>query len=342
MGQYFGIRGCCHSNRSRVEPDSTTTSIHKKAPAQASDFDDNGRTITHKKAYDQAWTRKKAQAWIQSDSGTKDKSQTGDKSNNSIFKSLALDDRWQTNDASATVENVTPSESPCDEIDGDHKLSRKGMNQDQNDQAQSDHTHHHENEVRSVIGAPDDFENFIRHVIVPKFEQQRLYNYQKQFAVLLLATDKDLRNISQMKFCPHDPPIINNGNLSMPDNEKEYHNYIVARPRNDNHHAEKEIFEHLDQLWNGFMRHNHGIPPKCFILYSWNFSCTKCTQLIIDSFNKPQYKSVSVIVAATAYWDKEEHEIRHQNEAKMEQERFHFSCHRGITLPNHTINDSGS
>ena len=71
MGQCFGSRGCCRSNRSRIEPaaDSIVTSPHKKAPAQAwtrseSDFDDIGTTITHKKAYDQAWTSKKAQACI--------------------------------------------------------------------------------------------------------------------------------------------------------------------------------------------------------------------------------------------------------------------------------------
>ena len=34
-------------------------------------------------------------------------------------------------------------------------------NQDQNDEAQFD-THHHENEVRSVTGSPNDFDDFIR------------------------------------------------------------------------------------------------------------------------------------------------------------------------------------
>ena len=184
--------------------------------------------------------------------------------------------------------------------------------QDQNDQAQHGHSCDHENEVRNVIDVTNDheFESFIRKVIVPKFEQQRC-NDQKQFAVLILATNEDLRHIGQMKFHPHDPPITNNYKLSMPDNAKDYHNNIVARPKNNKYHAEKEIFKHLDKLWDGFMRHNNWIPPKCFILYSWNFPCTKCTQMIINSFNKPLYKSVSVIVAATAFWDKEDHEVRH-------------------------------
>ena len=136
-----------------------------------------------------------------------------------------------------------------------------------------------------------------------------------------------------MKFHPHDPPITNNSKLSMPD---DYHNYIVARPLNDSHHAEEVILENLNQLWKGFMSHNHGIPPKCLILYSWNFPCTRCTDLIIRSFNKPPYKSVSVIVAATAYWEKELHETRHQNEAKMKGEHFCVSeYYRGIKLPEH-------
>lgn len=313
MGQCFGR--CCHSNR--VRPNRSDSLI--------------------------TLTSKKAQGWIQSDSDDHQKDENGDETNTL--------DNWQTiyNDATTAVENVKTLESPCDEFNGELEdneeasTARKGINQDQNDESQSDHKHHHENKVRSMIGAPNDFDNFIRHVIVPKFEKQRLYGRQNQFAVLVLATDEDLRNISQMKFHPHDPPIINNENLSMPDNEKECHNYIVARPDiNANHHAEKEIFEHLDQLWNGFLRHSRGIPPKCFILYSWNFPCTKCTQLIIDSFNKLRYKSVNVMVAATAFWDKEEHEIRYQNEAKMRQEQFHLSYHRGITLPNYTTNDSGS
>ena len=315
MGQCFGR--CCHS--SRVQPIRSDSTI----------------SLTHKKG----------QAWIESD-GNGIKDDTGDKNN--ISEILTLDEQT---DGAAISEHVQPSEPFHDEIDGELEqvlIMRKSADQDQNNRAQFNQSSENQYaqglitipEVRSMIDVPNDFDYFIRQVIVPNFEQQRQYQLdKKQFAVLLLVTEEDLGDIRQMKFHPHDPPITNNCNLSMPDNEKDYHNYIVARPRNDNHHAEKEIFEHLDQLWKGFMRHNHRIPPKCFILYSWNFPCTKCTQLIIDSFNKPLYKSVSVIVAATAKWDKEKHKIRHRNEKKMEQERFHYDYYRPIKLPEHSSNN---
>ena len=315
MGQCFGR--CCDSNR--VHSDSTIS-----------------------------LTSKTAQAWVEyADSGTKDN--TGDKSNDAISERVTLDDyKQQTNDASTavTIERIQSSR-PHNEIDGKlEQVSRESTNQDQNDPAPFDHMSDHEKglipKVRSGIDVPNDFDKFIRKVIVPKFEQQRLYDRQKQFAVLLLATEEDLRDIRQMKFYPNDPPITNNCKLSMPDNEMDYRNYIVARPENDNHHAEKEIFGHLDQLWNSFIRHNHGIPPKCFILYSWNFPCTKCTQLVINSFNKPPYKSVSVIVAATAFWEKERHEVRYQNEKKMQQEQFCYGYYRNITLPEHFTNNEST
>ena len=311
MGQCFGR--CCTSNRSQVQPKRSDSTINL--------------TCT--------------EAWIEPD-GIKD--DTGDKSNNP--ESLTLDE-----DQTA-VEHVQPSGSSHDEIDGElEQMTIKSKNQDQNSHiiipAHLDHTSENQYgrdlidvpEERGMIVSPNGFEEFIRKVIVPTFERQRRCN-QKQFAILLLVTKEDLSDINQMKFHPHDSPITNNYNLSMPDNEKDYHNYIVARPRNDNHHAEKEIFEHLDQLWKGFVQHNRGIPPKCFILYSWNFPCSKCTNLIISSFNKPLYKSVSVIIAATAKWDKEEHEVRHQNEEKMKREQFCVTeYYRGIKLPDYSSNN---
>lgn len=316
MGQCF--RRCCHSNRVHIQSRHSDSTI----------------SLAHD--------------WIDSDdSGTKEN--TGDKNHDNIIisESLTLDDIQQTNDTSIAV--IQPSE-PSAHIDKtviDDELEqvlKENANQDQSNQAQYDNAGENQcvqgyvSEARSMIDIPDGFDYFIRHIIVPMFEQQRCYNHQNQFAVLLLVTNEDLRDISQMRFHPNSSPITNNSNLSMPENVEQYHNYIVARPKNDNHHAEKEIFEHLDQLWDGFLRHsNNGIPPKCFILYSWNFPCTKCTQLIINSFNKPLYKSVSVIVVATAFWDKEDHEVRHQNEEKMQQEKFRVKYYRGIQLPEHSF-----
>ena len=187
-------------------------------------------------------------------------------------------------------------------------------------------------QVREEISPPDRgaFDKFIKEIVVQKFEKQRRWN-QKQFAVLLLVSEEQWKDLHQMNFYPSQP-LTDSSRLSMPACEKDYQNYIVARPENDDLHAEAVIFEKLDQLWKGYLSHNGGTPPKCFILYSWNFPCTKCTKLIINSFNKWPYRAVSVVVAATAFWDKEEHEVRHENEGKMEQERFYVSYHRGINL----------
>ena len=54
---------------------------------------------------------------------------------------------------------------------------------------------------RVLIELPDNFDRFVRQVIVPKFEQQRL-PYQKQFAVLLLVTKEDFSDINQINEIP--------------------------------------------------------------------------------------------------------------------------------------------
>ena len=188
---------------------------------------------------------------------------------------------------------------------------------------------------RVMLTPPDDFDRFIRETVVPTFEGQR-HSYQKQFAVLLLVTEEDFK-VNKMKFYPQ--PLTDNKRLSMPSSKEDYHNYIVARPLNDNRHSEAVILDELDKVWNGFMSHNDNNPPKCFILYSWNVPCSKCTDLIIRSFNRPLYKSVSVIIATTAYWDGETHETRNQNVNRMKQEQMYVGSYRGIQLPGSGFNN---
>ena len=184
---------------------------------------------------------------------------------------------------------------------------------------------------RVAVKPPEGFDSFIRKVIVPTFKSQRRSD-QKQFAVLLLVSEKQFSDINQVSFLPSEPSLTDNTQLSMPANEENYHNYIVSRPQNDNYHAEAVILHKLDSLWNGYLSHNDHSPPKCFILYSWNFPCTTCTEKIIESFNGPKYKSVSVLVAGTAYWDKETHDVRENNERKMKEENFCVRYYRGIQL----------
>ena len=349
MGQCIGK--CCRSNR--VQPDSRSDLTINLADKRSEET--------------------QGQAWIEPDND--DVSTTGLSSNRvqkedesddvgkgNISENSTLIDHEQAD--GTTFHRVSDDSSqwqhvqPQDETDGEHEqMERETSSQDQSEPiavvalTQHDHNQHVRDLVsqrdqcdilasipagRVLIKLPKNFDTFVRKIIVPNFSQQRRCD-QNQFAVLLFVTEKDFRDINQMKFHPHDSPITNNKRLSMPDNEDDYHNYIVARPQNDKYHAENVIFDNLDRLWKGFMSRSNKIPPKCFILYSFNFPCTKCTNLIIRSFNKPPYKSVSVIVAATAYWDRESHEVRSQNVAKMKGEQFCVSEHRPIKLPEHKI-----
>ena len=187
-------------------------------------------------------------------------------------------------------------------------------------------------QVREEISPPDRgaFDKFNKEIVVQKFEKQRRWD-QKQFAVLLLVSEEQWKDLHQMNFYPSEQ-LTSRNQLSMPASEMDYQNYIVARPENDDLHAEEVIFEKLDQLWKGYLSHNGGTPPKYFILYSWNFPCTKCTKLIINSFNDGPYRAVSVVVAATAHWVKETHEVHRQNENMMRQENIYWSYHQPIYL----------
>ena len=78
----------------------------------------------------------------------------------------------------------------------------------------------------------------------------------------------------------------------MPSNWKQYYRiYIVARYESAkeydeipiDYHSEKIIIQELEHLWKGYMKFRKGVPPKRFILYSWNFPCTDCIDAIIIS-----------------------------------------------------------
>ena len=310
MGQCFAR--CCHSNSSR----SDRVDLQ---PIIESDLDT--------KRVNDAWTK------------TEDKSYSSDikqeySAVDPTTEVVATFDIKDTENVSADSFNF-PSFEDTDcgtSIDSGKKLSFEELNNREYSQLKYLNCLEEKQQMREEISPPDRdaFDKFIKEIVVQKFEKQRHWN-QKQFAVLLLVSEEQWKDLYQMNFYPSEP-LTDSSQLSMPASEKDYQNYIVAKPENDNFHAEAVIFEKLDQLWNGYLSHNGGTPPKCFILYSWNFSCTKCTKLIINSFNKWPYRAVSVVVAATAYWDKEEHEVRHENESKMEQERFYVSYHRGINL----------
>ena len=160
---------------------------------------------------------------------------------------------------------------------------------------------------------PHGFERFIRHDVIMKFEGQRQVKFQ--FFVVVLASEDDLRNLQCMTFHPHDTlspgqPLINNQELTMPMTNN-YGNYIVARFESCAYHSEEVVFgpkydNPFSQLWSAYSRRNGGRRPKAIILYSWNFPCGRCTNLMVNELSQPEYSGSHVMLTYSRIWDSEE------------------------------------
>ena len=165
---------------------------------------------------------------------------------------------------------------------------------------------------------------YIADVVIPSFKGQRA-GYQ--FAVVLLLSESDYKNINKLKLIPSDneeKPLINRDQTSMPSVE-EYCNYIVACPViAEHHHSEVEIFEkdhhsaksRFDELWSAYIRHNFT-HPKYILLYSWNLPCSNCTDVIIKSLREPPYNSATVFVTHTIEWGGESKDQRDKSKEKL-------------------------
>ena len=166
------------------------------------------------------------------------------------------------------------------------------------------------NQERSVTQLPQQFHDFAVQKIIPSFNSQRLVSYQ--FAVVLLLSESDFKNINQTSFIPSDlwgQPILNKNFPSMP--LANYGNYIVARPSSSSCHSEEEIFGQysvigspFSHLWSAYVGCN-GAYPKCILIYSWNLPCSRCTDVIIRSLGEQPYNCTNVIVAHTICWRSE-------------------------------------
>ena len=161
---------------------------------------------------------------------------------------------------------------------------------------------------------PDDFEQFIGYNVIMKFEKQRQVKYQ--FFVVLLASEDDLRDLTNITFHPHESlslqqPLVNNRELTMPSANR-YGNYIVARFESCEYHSEEVVFgpkydNPFSQLWSAYVHENNN-EPKAIIMYSWNLPCRRCTELIVNILSEEQYSAsgVRVLIAYSRIWDSEE------------------------------------
>ena len=173
---------------------------------------------------------------------------------------------------------------------------------------------------------PEDFEKFIGHDVIMKFEGQRQVKFQ--FFVVLLASEDDLRDLSCITFHPHNPsspwqPLIDNRELTMPSADC-YGNYIVARFESCQYHSEEVVFgpkydNPFSQLWSAYLRKNDGNQPKSIVMYSWNFPCARCTELIVRILSEQRYSGVHVLIAYSRIWDSEEGypEVAERNKKEM-------------------------
>ena len=158
--------------------------------------------------------------------------------------------------------------------------------------------------------------------VIPSFKDQRLYEYQ--FAVLLLLSEEDFRNITNMTIHPSNgfgQPILDNTYTSMP--QGNYDNYIVARPDNNNRHSEEVIFgihstanTPFEKLWRAYVE-KHNAPPKHILLYSWNQPCSRCTEAIIRALEESPYHRTEAIVVHTRYWQLEDEEKSKRNRDRL-------------------------
>ena len=177
---------------------------------------------------------------------------------------------------------------------------------------------------RPNIRLPYEFNDFIIQKIIPHFKDQRIKNYQ--FAVVLLLSEKDFKNINRTIFNPSNTsgkPITDNTHSSMPQNSADNGNYIVARPENDSYHSEELIFGQysvegslFSRLWRAYVN-NNGANPRYVLIYSWNLPCSRCTEVIIRSFREEPYNHTNVIVAHTICWKSEGDWIHERNRQKL-------------------------
>ena len=196
---------------------------------------------------------------------------------------------------------------------------------------------------------PEDFEQFIGHNVIMKFESQRQVKFQ--FFVVILASEDNLRDLTNMNFHPHkssspQQPLTNNQELTMPSAHC-YGNYIVARFESCEYHSEEVVFgpkydNPFAQLWSAYVRENNH-PPKAVIMYSWNFPCRRCTELIVSVLSEQQYRvasDVRVLIAYSRVWDSEEG-YPHVSERNMEAMRDRIGAYIQYVEPPVPLQEAG-
>ena len=178
----------------------------------------------------------------------------------------------------------------------------------------SDHLH----QLSLSTFAPNPFpiKKFIADIVIPSFRGQTKRN-RHQFAVVLLLSETDRKNIDKVEFNPQDyqgKPFIDSSKAIMPQT-KDYCNYIVACPtfksKSRGRHSEEKIFgksgcsdSRFDVLWDSYVG-KHLVGPDYILIYSWYLPCCECADVIINSLSNSRFKGATVILAHTKTWSEE-------------------------------------
>ena len=117
------------------------------------------------------------------------------------------------------------------------------------------------------------FKTFIRDQVISTFHQQRQGEDDDRFAVLMVANETSLGQLSKMRFerakvsmLFFKDPLYDPSFPSYPV-QKHLINYIVARA-DDTVHPESILLERFDELLVAYL-HHHKKNANCVLLYSW-------------------------------------------------------------------------
>lgn len=156
----------------------------------------------------------------------------------------------------------------------------------------TEHLHAYKNGVRHVNGLsnrpfPQQFKEFIRSQVVPKFRMQ-CKNNEGRFAVLILSHISSLRNTQDLVFRQitfNGKPLVDSTLTTYPEPYR-FENYVVAQST-ESVHPEVSLVRQIPALLAGFGRtercYLRDPVPRTGILYCSEMPCSACTELLVES-----------------------------------------------------------
>ena len=156
------------------------------------------------------------------------------------------------------------------------------------------------NEVSATIPNIHGLRELVREYLIPDFQNGGLVlPDHQQFAVAIFQPNTNwlLFRYSPSKDGDGEKPVINPKCPRSPPDPATYNNYLAARP-DSGVHSEIQILDRLGELYNAYLRNHKNQAPKALLLYSWIVPCIKCTDRIVDTFEKKPFADIPTKVVA--------------------------------------------